>query len=271
MLQHSEQNMTTDNTNDTKHHWHSNNSLSGGYIDYTDSLSQSFLSPMSTSLQDMDDMDYQPSPGNKKHLQSAPIFGESPSEYSLASLGDNNSAYDDFGTSPHTLNSESGYAYVGPMDIQHHQPQHHRQSMVTFGSSKLLNERSKIQQSSLSHYPQHQQQSIYNSTSSSSSGCLHNTGCPSSSSTSTSPSSSLTSAHAGAGPSGFPMSAPANIGYGFHLNARSPMSSSIGSPSMNTNSQGQMSMTLTPQHRHQQQSLSGLNQSLEDDYTMQVK
>lgn len=271
MLQHSEQNMNIDNTNDIKHHWHSNNSLSGGYIDYTDSLSQSFLSPMSTSLQDMDDMDYQPSPGNKKHLQSAPIFGESPSEYSLASLGDNNSAYDDFGTSPHTMNSESGYAYVGPMDIQRHQPQQHRQSMVTFGSSKLLNERSKIQQSSLSHYPQHQQQSIYNSTSSSSSGCLHNTGCPSSSSTSTSPSSSLTSAHAGAGPSGFPMSAPANIGYGFHINARSPMSSSIGSPSMNTNSQGQMSMTLTPQHRHQQQSLSGLNQSLEDDYTMQVK
>lgn len=266
MFQPSDQNMNTDNSNDSKHHWHSNNSLSGGYIDYTDSLPQSFLSPMSTSLQDMDDMDYHPSPGNKKHLQAAPMFGESPSEYSLASLGDNNSAYDDFGTSPRTLNSENGYAYVGPMDIQHH-----RQSMVTFGNSKLLNERNKIQQSSLSHYPQHQQQSIYNSTSSSSSGCLHNTGCPSSSSTSSSPSSSSTSAHAGAGPSGFPMSAPANIGYDFHLNARSPMNTSIGSPSMNTTAQGHMPMTFTPQHRHQQQSFSGLNQSLEDDYTTQVK
>jgi hypothetical protein len=67
------------------------------------------------------------------------------------------------------------------------------------------------------------------------------------------------------------MSAPANIGYDFHLNARSPMSSSIGSPSMNTTAQGHMPMTLTPQHRHRQQSLSGPNQSLEDDYTMQVK
>ncbi|KAI8340672.1 helix-loop-helix DNA-binding domain-containing protein [Chlamydoabsidia padenii] len=246
MLQQFEQTMNNDNPTDSKHHWHANNTMGGNYLDYTDSLSQSFLSPMSSSLQDMDDMDYQPSPGKKKQLQSVPMFGESPSDYSLASLGDNNSVYDDFGTSPHTLNSDIGSAYVGPMDIHHHHPQR---------NNKFMNERNKIQQSSLVHYPQ-QQQSIYHA----SSGYLSNAVYPSSSSSSSSPS---------AGPSGFPMSAPANIGYDFHLNTRSPMNNaSIGSSSTNSTSQGHMPMTLTPQL--QQQSLSGLTQSLDDDYTIQV-
>ncbi|ORZ24653.1 helix-loop-helix DNA-binding domain-domain-containing protein [Absidia repens] len=243
--------ITTTSANDSnKSHWSVDCAMEEDHLNFTDTLSQSFLSPLSTNLQDLDEMDYPAALGKKKLTQPLPVFEESPSDYSLPSMGDN-SIYDDFNNSPHTLNG--GTTFVGPMDIHHHSQRH---SMLA-GGSKQYN---------MLHL---QQQSIYHpSPLPQPSGHALNPDYPSSSTSL----SSITSNHTGAtASSGFPMSAPANIGYDFHMNGRS-METSLESPSTNITSQGHM--TLPPQQQRyqyqQQQHLADLSQSVEDDYSMQV-
>ncbi|CAO3577145.1 unnamed protein product [Absidia cylindrospora] len=206
---------------------------------------------MSTTLQDMDDIDYQASFGKRKLIHALPMYEESPSDYSLASMGGDSNIYDNFGTSPNTTSGGGGggSGFVGPMDIHHH-PQRQRHSMLAAGSkqyNQMMNEsnnskphqqQQQQQQQLLSNYSQQQQQqsSLYHG--------YH----------SSSPSSSVSS--------GFPMSAPANIGYEFNLNSRSPMHSPT-----NTAQQAHITMALPS---HQQQQMTDLPQSAEDDYAMQV-
>jgi hypothetical protein len=145
------------------------------------------------------------------------MYEESPSDYSLTSLGDT-SVYDDFSTSPHTTSPSTSAKYVGPVDI-HRQ----RHSMVMPGSKQynlFMNERSKA----------HPQQSMYHPS------ALH-LGYSS-------------SVDPGVVSSGFPMSAPANIGYDFHMNGRSPTLQ--GSPSKaDLTAQGHLQLPLTDDPQHQ--------------------
>lgn len=105
---------THDNKNMTS--WQSN-TLEDSF-DYPDSFSQTFLSPMSTSLQDIDDLDYSTAAptsvtGKKKLVQALPVFEESIPDYSSSSSMTN---------------------FVGPMDIHHQRPQRH--SMLAGGSKQ---------------------------------------------------------------------------------------------------------------------------------------
>lgn len=215
------------NTNNTISHW---NPLEDDPLDYSDTFSQSYISPLSTTLQPTDDMDYQLSPGKRKAIHSLGMYEESPSDYSLTSLGDT-SAYDDFGTSPHTPSTST--KYVGPVDI-HRQ----RHSMMMPGSKQynlFMNERGKAQPS-MYHPSAHAHALGYSS-----------------------------SMDPGVVSSGFPMSAPANIGYDFHMNGRSP--TSLGSPS-NPDLTAQGHLSMVPQLH---QPLTDAPQNLDDDYALQVK
>ncbi|CAO3581524.1 unnamed protein product [Absidia cylindrospora] len=242
--------------NSNRSHWSVDSTMEEDHLNFTDTLSQGFLSPLSTNMQDLDEMDYPAALGKKKLAQPLPVFEESPSDYSLASIGDN-SIYDEFNHSPHTLNG--GTTFVGPMDIHQHRHHHHsqRHSMLA-GGSKQYNTLHLQHQSFYHPSPPPQP-----------SGHPLNPDYPSSSTSS----SYITSNHTGApASSGFPMSAPANIGYDFHLNSRL-MGTSLESPSTNITSQGHMTLPPQQQQQHQYQQhqhLADLSRSVEDDYSIQV-
>ncbi|KAI8333379.1 helix-loop-helix DNA-binding domain-containing protein [Chlamydoabsidia padenii] len=103
------------------------NPLEDNQLDYVDTLSQTFISPLSTTLQ-QETVDYS---AKRKEIYTAPVFKESSSDYSLTSLGDT-TIYDDFNT-------------PSPVDIRQQ-----RHSMMATGSKQynmFMNERNKIQQS----------------------------------------------------------------------------------------------------------------------------
>ncbi|CAO3616291.1 unnamed protein product [Cunninghamella echinulata] len=199
-------------------------------LDYTDSFSQSFLSPMSTTLQDLDDLNYSTTTtgggGKKKLVQALPVYEEAT-----------------------TLSDYSMTGYVGPMDIHHQRPQRH--SMLAGGSKQynIFIHDPKLQQQHQHHqlytnqpYP-HQQHTT----------TLINNGYNSSTSSSFSPPSSSTN---------FPMSAPANIGYEFNLNTRQQQQQTNGSPNPNHH----LPMSMSPSS----QQVTDIPPSMEDDYAMQI-
>ncbi|CAO3608673.1 unnamed protein product [Cunninghamella blakesleeana] len=224
----------SNNKNMTTSSWQSN-TLDDSF-DYPDSFSQTFLSPMSTTLQDIDDLDYSSSTttttmtaptsmiNNKKKLvQALPVYEEPIPDYSSTS---------------------SMIHFVGPMDIHHQKPQRH--SMLASGSKQY----NVFMNQPIQHQPFHHQPSP-TSSSNMMSGFTSFSPPNSSSSTSTN----------------FPMSAPANIGYEFNLNS----SNHNGSPTTSTihtvSPTNTLSMNLPS---HQQQQPTDLSQNIEDDYAMQI-
>ncbi|KAG0164343.1 hypothetical protein DFQ28_009176 [Apophysomyces sp. BC1034] len=104
--------------NPTEYHLMAKKANVEDQMDYVDGYSHQFLSPVSSSpLHDFDDLDFRKSRKVQSLRGSDMMAEESPSDYSLASGGE-----DIFG-------SPMSSSFVGPVDIHHqHNPHHHRGS-----------------------------------------------------------------------------------------------------------------------------------------------